>query len=199
MKKIFYFVMLSTLVLSLPINAQYKGYEKSVEIGYAIGVGEYNNNILNLSMINGYRFNNTFYAGIGVGVGYSDALNGVDISTENVTTEYRTEAILIPIFAHIKFNLSKDNKISPFLSLNAGYTLDANQYLRDAPGFYLQPNFGVDNKLTDKTSIYGLVGLNLQHFNYSYTRNVTTTDSDWDITTKSEMLKAIEIKVGFKF
>ncbi|HHX67815.1 MAG TPA: hypothetical protein GX708_07145 [Gallicola sp.] len=199
MKKIFYFVMLSTLVLSLPINAQYKGYEKSVEIGYAIGVGEYNNNILNLSMINGYRFNNTFYAGIGVGVGYSDALNGVDISTENVTTEYRTEAILIPIFAHIKFNLNKDNKISPFLSLNAGYTLDANQYLRDAPGFYLQPNFGVDNKLTDKTSIYGLVGLNLQHFNYSYTRNVTTTDSDWDITTKSEMLKAIEIKVGFKF
>ena len=40
MKKIFYFVMLSALVLSLPINAQYKGYEKSVEIGYAIGVGE---------------------------------------------------------------------------------------------------------------------------------------------------------------
>lgn len=199
MKKIFYFVMLSALVLSLPINAQYKGYEKSVEIGYAIGVGEYNNNILNLSMINGYRFNNTFYAGIGVGVGYSDALNGVDISTENVTTEYRTEAILIPIFAHIKFNLSKDNKISPFLSLNAGYTLDANQYLRDAPGFYLQPNFGVDNKLTDKTSIYGLVGLNLQHFDYSYTRNVGTTGSDWDITTKSEMFKAIDIKVGFKF
>lgn len=191
--------MLSALVLSLPINAQYKGYEKSVEIGYAIGVGEYNNNILNLSMINGYRFNNTFYAGIGVGVGYSDALNGVDISTENVTTEYRTEAILIPIFAHIKFNLSKDNKISPFLSLNAGYTLDANQYLRDAPGFYLQPNFGVDNKLTDKTSIYGLVGLNLQHFDYSYTRNVGTTGSDWDITTKSEMFKAIDIKVGFKF
>lgn len=191
--------MLLALVLSLPVNAQNKGYEKSIEIGYAIGVGEYNNDILNLSMINGYRFNNTFYAGIGVGVGYSDVLNGVDISTEGVTTEYRTDGILIPIYAHLKVNLSKDNKISPFLSLNAGYTFDVNAHLKDAPGLYVQPNFGVDFKITDKTAIYGLVGLNLQHFDYSYTRNVGTTGSDWDITTKSEMFKAIEIKVGFKF
>lgn len=199
MKKVFYFIMLSALVLSSSANAQNKGYEKSVEIGYAIGVGKYNNDIFNLSMINGYRFNDTFFAGIGVGVGYSNALNGVDISTLGITTEFRTEAILIPIYANIKANLSKDNKISPFLSLNIGYTIDVNQYLKDAPGFFIQPNFGVDFKITDKTSIYGLVGFNLQHFDYSYTRNVGTTSSDWEITTKSEMFKAIDLKIGFKF
>ncbi len=191
--------MLSALVLSSSVNAQNKGYEKSVGIGYAVGVGKYNNDIFNLSMINGYRFNDTFFSGIGVGVGYSNALNGVDISTLGITTEFRNEAILIPIYANIKANLSKDNKISPFLSLNVGYTIDVNQYLKDAPGIFIQPNFGVDFKITDKTSIYGLVGFNLQHFDYSYTRNVGTTSSDWEITTKSEMFKAIDLKIGFKF
>jgi opacity protein-like surface antigen len=191
--------MLSALVLPLSVNAQSKGYEKSIEIGYAVGVGKYNNDIINLSMINGYRFNNTLFAGIGVGVGYSNALNGVDISTLGITTEYRTDAILIPIYANIKANLSKDSKISPFLSLNVGYTINANQYLKDAPGFHIQPNFGIDFKITDKTSIYGLVGFNLQHFDYSYTRNVGTTTSDWEITTNSEMFKAIDLKIGFKF
>jgi opacity protein-like surface antigen len=191
--------MLSALFLSLSVNAQNKGYEKSVEIGYAVGVGKYNNDIFNFSMVNGYRFNNTLFAGIGVGVGYSNALNGVDISTFGSTTEYRTDAILIPIYANIKTNLSKDSKISPFLSLNVGYSIDANQNLKDAPGFYIKPNFGVDFKITDKTSIYGLFGFNLQHFEYSYTRNVGTTTSDWEITTKSEMFKAIDVKIGIKF
>jgi len=199
MKRNFYFILLLALILSLSLNAQNKGYEKSAEIGYAVGVGKYNNDIFNLSIINGYRFNNTFFAGIGVGVGYSNALNGVDISTLGITREYRTDAILIPVYANIKANLSKDSKISPFLSLNVGYTIDVNQYLKDAPGLYIQPNFGIDFKMTDKTSIYGLVGFNLQHFDYSYTRNVGTTTSDWEITTKSEMFKAIDLKIGIKF
>ncbi len=199
MKRILLFFVLSTFISIPSINAQNKGYEKSIEIGYSVGVAKYNNDNIHLSIINGYRFNNTLYAGIGVGVGYSNSLDGIDISTLRYTTEYRTDAILLPIYGNIKANLSNDTKISPFLSLNIGYTFDANQYLRDAPGFFLQPNFGVDFKITDQTSIYGLVGINLQHFEYTYTRNIGSTTSDWEITTKSEMFKAIDLKIGFKF
>jgi hypothetical protein len=173
-----------------------KGYEKSIEAGASIGVGDYSNKTFGISMINGYRFNNYLFAGVGVGIGYSNALNGVNIKYG--TTEYRTDAYLIPVFANIKANLTT-GKVSPFFRLNIGYTFDANQYLKDAPGFMIEPAFGIDFNLDSKKAIYVLAGFNLQHSEYSFTRNVGTTTDNWDITTKSEMLKAISLRVGFKF
>lgn len=173
-----------------------KGYEKSIEAGASIGVGDYSNKTFGISMINGYRFNNYLFAGVGVGIGYSNALNGVNIKYG--TTEYRTDAYLIPVFANIKANLTT-GKVSPFFRLNIGYTFDENQYLKDAPGFMIEPAFGIDFNLDSKKAIYVLAGFNLQHSEYSFTRNVGTTTDNWDITTKSEMLKAISLRVGFKF
>ena len=63
----------------------------------------------------------------------------------------------------------------------------------------IEPAFGVDFNLDRKKAIYVLAGFNLQHSEYSFTRNVGTTTDNWDITTKSEMLKAISLRVGFKF
>ncbi len=196
MKKLICILFLTSVMLE-NINAQ-KGYEKSIEVGTNIGVGEYSNTSFGASMINGYRFNEYFYLGLGVGFGYSNALNGVDIDKYGYTTEYRTDAYLIPIYASIKANFTKSN-ISPFFRFNIGYTFDANQYIKDAPGLMIEPSIGVDFKINNKNTIYTALGFNLQHSEYSYTRNVGTTDSNWDITTKSEMLKSASIKVGFKF
>jgi len=148
-------------------------------------------------MINGYRINDNFYAGLGVGVGYSNAITYVDIKY-GITNETRSDAFLIPIFAHLKANLTSGD-ISPFFSFNIGYTIDVNSYLKDAPGLMLQPNFGVDFRVNEKTSIYGLIGLNLQHYDYTYTYNLGTTSSNWEVTQKSELFKAIDLKIGFKF
>lgn len=198
MKKTFYLTLLSIFVLCSSVNAQNKGYEKSIELGYAVGIGKIQNDIFNISMINGYRVNNTFFIGIGFGIGYSDVINRYDYELGNIT-EHRTETLLVPIFANIKVNLTDESKVSPFLSLDIGYTIDANQYLRDAPGFMFKPNFGVDFKITQTVSIYTKIGINLQHFNYTYTRNIRINPLDWEITDKSEMLKAIDIKIGFIF
>lgn len=193
------FLMLCLVALitgfSSNVYAQ-KGYQKSIEVGASIGVGDYSNNTFGIAMINGCRFNNYLFAGVGVGFGYSNALNGVNIKYG--TTEYRTDAYLIPVFANIKANLTT-GKVSPFFQLNIGYTFDVNQYLRDAPGFMIEPAFGVDFNLDTKKAIYVLAGFNLQHSEYSFTRNAGTTTDNWDITTKSEMLKAISLRVGFKF
>ena len=45
-----------------------KGYEKSIEAGASIGVGDYSNNTFGIAMINGYRFNDYLFTGIGVGI-----------------------------------------------------------------------------------------------------------------------------------
>ncbi|NDV47847.1 hypothetical protein D0T49_12400 [Paludibacter sp. 221] len=191
-------LILLLLLPSLFLSAQKKGYEKSIELGYAIGVGEYNNNTINLSMINGYRFSDYLYTGVGVGIGYSNAITYVNKNRYGTIDETRATALLVPIFAQIKANFTNGD-ISPFVSLNVGYTIDLNSYLKHAPGFMLQPNFGVDFKLNEKSSIYALVGFNLQHFDYVYTYNLGTSSSNWDVENRSEMFKAIDIKVGFKF
>lgn len=198
MKKSFCLTLLAIFVLCANLNAQNKGYEKSIELGYAVGIGKIQNDIFNISMINGYRLNNTFFIGVGVGIGYSDVIYHYKYELGNIT-EFRSEVWLVPIFANIKVNLTNESKVSPFLSFDIGYTIDANQYLRDAPGFMFKPNFGVDFKITQSVSIYTKIGINLQHFNYTYTRIGINYPIDWEMTDKSEMLKAIDIKIGFKF
>lgn len=202
MKKRKILLLVNLFILAVGVNpnlyAQKKGYEKSIEVGASIGIGDYSNNTFGVAMINGYRFSDYLFAGVGVGIGYSNFLNGIDIDKYDATAEYRTDAYLIPIFANIKANLTK-GKCSPFFLLNLGYTFDANQYLKDAPGFMLEPAFGVDFNLSKKQTIYVLAGFNLQHSEYSYTRNMGTTSSDWDAEYKSEMLKSISLRLGFKF
>lgn len=192
-----FLLMLCLIALTTGSIFAQKGYEKSIEVGTTIGVGDYSNNTFGISMINGYRFNNHLFAGVGVGFGYSNALNGVDIK-DGVTTEYRTDAYLIPLYANFKANLIT-GKISPFFLVNIGYTFDVNQYLKDSPGFMLEPAFGIDFNMDNKKTIYLLAGFNLQHSEYSYTRNVGTTTDNWDIERRSEMLKAISLKVGLRF
>lgn len=191
MKKL---IVVLCLVLSGNIFAQ-TGYEKSIELGASIGTGTYSNSAFGISMINGYRFNQHFFSGIGIGLGYSSALNGVSISN-GLTTEYRTDAYLIPIFVNVKAYLSTE-KAAPFVQLNTGYTFDVNQYVRDAPGFMIEPSFGIDFKMNDRNSFYMLAGLNLQHSKYSYNKDVGSIN--WEISTKSEMLTAISFKVGARF
>ena len=175
-----------------------KGYEKSIEAGTAIGAGTYSNTSYGISMINGYRFNDYFYMGVGIGFAYSNALNGVSIKENGSKSEYRTGAYLIPLFADFKANFTS-GKISPFFLLNAGYTFDAAQHLQDAPGVMVEPTLGVDFKFSGKKALYALVGFNLQHGEYTFTRNIGTTSSDWEVSNKSEMFKAVSIRVGFKF
>lgn len=174
-----------------------KGYEKSVEVGAAIGVGDYSNNAFVACMINGYRINKYVMIGVGAGIGYSNYLNGVMVE-KTTTTEYRMDAWLVPIFATAKANFSK-SKTSPFGRIDVGYTFDLNQYIKDAPGFMITPSVGIDFGLDGGRSIYAMLGLNLQATEYTYTNNIGTTVSDWEVSKKSELLKAVSLKVGITF
>jgi hypothetical protein len=170
-------------------------------MGYLTGIGEYKNDIISLSMINGFRFSDAFFAGIGVGIGYSNEIIRVEqtrLFFIDIITVSRGSAILIPIYANIKANLTNNTKTTPFLSLNVGYTIDALVSISNAPGFMLQPSFGFDHRMSDKSSIYFSVGFNLQRFNYTFVNHNYTNINDF-ITRRSEMNKAVDIRMGFRF
>lgn len=191
-------ILVSLLIVSAFSHPAYsqRGYEKSIELGTTIGVGEYSNTAFGISMINGYRFNNYFYGGVGVGIGYSNYISSIDISN-GITAKFRSAAYLIPLYIDLKANLTT-GQISPFINLNVGYTFDAGQYIKDAPGFMIEPAFGVDFKIDHKKSFYFLVGFNIQRVQYYFTKNVGSLQ-DWDISKKTEMFKSISLRAGFKF
>lgn len=182
------------ILLHVNIKAQ-KGYEKSIETGYSLGIGDVSNNTFNFAMVNGYRFNPNFYIGAGVGFGYTNNLNGINIThlfSVSNTTEYRQGLVLIPIYAQIKINLTNSN-VSPFLLANVGYTIDGRKDF----GFMFAPTFGIDFKINDKQSIYSQIGFNVQNHKYSYIKDLGTLD--WEISTKEENLSSLDVRVGLKF
>ena len=197
MKYILYIVCIVIFAGSSVKSYSQSGNEMSVSAGAAIGVGTYSNTTYSATIIEGYRFNKYIFTGIGAGFGYSHVLYEFDIDKYGAT-EYRNDAYLVPVFLNVKANMPC-GKISPFVSLNLGYTFDLNRNFSNAPGFMIEPAIGIDYNLTGRKAIYFLVGFNLQRGEYSIVRDMGNADGDWDLILKSEMLKAVSLRVGFKF
>lgn len=196
MKK--FLIVLAMLMTTMNLFAQkQQGYEKTIE-GFAnIGMGKISNTTFGVVMINGYRLSDKLFVGLGVGVGYANEVWSVEKIDDYVNVK-KGESYPVPIFLNGKFSLSASD-IAPYVSASVGYTLDINEYIKDAPGLMFEPAFGFDFKLNDKQFAYIQLGLNFQHGEYYYEKDIYDILGDWEIGTKEEMFKAISIRVGFSF
>ncbi len=182
-------ILLTAVILSMTVNAQNTGYEKSVSFFGNFGVGKYANSTYGFNMVNGYRFNQYFYLGFGVGIGYSSELSSVTEYVYLGTKERRQDRYPIPLYLQAKFNLT-NGAVSPFILVNAGYTLDIKEYLKDAPGLMLNPALGVEIPVGEKQAILVSAGFKLQH---------GTMFESGAYTRSSLMFKSISAEIGFKF
>lgn len=196
-KNIYYIIFIIVFASTWTKSYSQSGHEMSVNAGVAIGAGTYSNTIYSATLTDGYRFNKYIFTGIGVGFGYSDVLYEAHVDGSDVT-EYRNNAYLVPVFLNVRANLPC-GKVSPFASLNLGYTFDLNRNFNDAPGFMIEPAIGIDYNLRGKKAIYLLIGFNLQRGQYSIVKNAVNEEGDWDLILKSEMLKSVSLRAGFKF
>jgi hypothetical protein len=192
MKKLF-FTVLAIFVFS-SIFAQSKGYEKTIEIGGNFGLDNMTNYSLNISMINGYRFNDNLFMGIGAGYRYTDALYYKSYIA-GVKDECNDSRDLIPVFFRIKANLTK-GKVSPFFVGDVGYSIDlGGNSNRTVEGFMCDPAFGIDFKLNDKkTALYFMTGVNIQKSKYYFIGGQSTTQEE----IKSNGY-AVEFRLGIRF
>ena len=203
--KLFFLVAFLMATVSVT-NAQNKGYEKSIELSGAVGLDGYSKYGLGISMINGYRFNNYFYLGAGVGYKYMNSLYYTSSNyIGNKYTGYKESfdgRNLIQLYARAKANLSKGN-ISPFFQFDLGYSLDlnSNNGAGTSDGLILEPAFGVDFRTKDpKTAIYISVGYNMQGISYrewNLHPNVVGTSAG-DVM-KNGLAGQLTFRVGFKF
>lgn len=121
------------------------GYKGIVELGYQVGVGTWGVDRIKLNFINGYQLNEYFSLGIGLGLRYY----------------HDAELAFVPIFADFRGNLPLDSKISPYVSLGIGYTLDATNSF-DGVGLMVNPAVGVSFKVSEKSTMNVGIGYEAQ-------------------------------------
>lgn len=203
MKKLLTLTLLFTAIsfFCQNINAQ-STYEKSIEIGGSVGVdGVYNNNSFDVIMINGIRLNKTLYAGFGTGLSIINALYYKNYTYYTVgnseSYESRSTEFTIPLFARLKFNLTNETHVSPFLMANIGYVFDPSKNTTPSYGLMIEPDFGLDFNLKDNMILYAMIGLHFQHGEYTF---FSTGGSSYpEVELKSALTSAIAIRCGIKF
>ena len=119
------------------LTVGYKGY---VDFGYTIGTGDYGQDRLAVSFVNGVQLNPYLYVGLGSAFNYYT----------------KGEAIGIPIFTNVRCHFA-DSGIAPFADLRVGYSP-----LGDAQGFYFSPSFGCRFGLSERVGVNVDIGYEMQ-------------------------------------
>ena len=182
------------------IYAQDKGFEKAIEVNGSIGLDKYTKYTFGANFITGYRFNNSFYIGAGVGYTY---LEGLYYSSYEYVSKYNSQKYdsydarsNLQIFVRTKLNLTS-TKISPFILVDLGGTfgLTSNE-IKMANGFIYEPAIGVDFKINENQTVYVMLGYKGQQYQYEYF-NLTygdTSDNMYKVNAGSFCFH-----LGFKF
>ena len=140
-KKLFLIAVL--LLISMPMSGQglSKGYRGFVDIGYTIGVGDFDNGRFEITTSHGYQFNSWLFIGGGMGINrWSGNL----------------DATSTPLFGVIRFDVPFGGKLSPFVDFKIGGNLG------DMRGFYFHPSLGGRFSLNEKCGLSLAVGYTLQ-------------------------------------
>ena len=202
MKKELLLLSFIFMMMAFPFcaQAQNKGYEKSIELNGGIPIDKYSKYSLGITMMNGYRFNDFFYLGAGVGYEYFNALyyTSYDYIGKGHSDRYNSfnGKNMLRIFARVKANLTK-TKVSPYFAGDIGYTIDFNANdCGSTTGLMFEPQFGIDFKLPEKIGLYFAVGYRGQQ--NSYTR-YDLTYGDIGSTKEKVLPGLVDIKFGIKF
>lgn len=136
------------------------GYESSVRINECAvsrrpGIG--------VEYIGGYRFNPFIFLGAGVGIRY----HFLDDEPEGDNLSVGIKEISIPVYLHLKTYFSKKRRCIPFFAMSLGYRtapkkvlhLPAGDVKYNTGGLLINPELGLNIRLTLKTSLYFGLGL----------------------------------------
>ena len=169
-------VILSILFLSINASAQNgKMFEKSVETGYAVGVGNIRSSVFNVAFNYDYRLSPLASVGAGAGVGI---------------TEGTYEKYLIPLYARFKLNFT-DKKISPYFLMNVGYTFSPETKMGEGYGVTYAAYFGSDFNILKGNSLYFQTG-------FLYQKHDVFNDLEYN-EYLNKFLRGWDIRIGFRF
>ncbi|MEI6089014.1 MAG: hypothetical protein WCR42_01040 [bacterium] len=146
------------LIISNEIEPSFEGlklgYQGTIEAGLDIGEID----LLKVNIINAYRFNPYYSIGIGIGLRLGDG----------------RYPISVPVFFDFRTNLL-NKKVSPYLALALGYSLDLEENL-EGQGLFINPTVGISFKISRKSFLN--IGMGFEDIRFDYIRDNYYTYGD---------------------
>lgn len=170
MKKALLLLVVAIMSASAARAQKLVSYQGEVDAGYAVGVGNFAIDRVNVHVINGVRLGEYFSTGVGLGVDY-----------------YHQDgegAAVLPIFLNLKGHLPVSERITPFVSLDIGAGIGLSDVFDGLSGALFTPAVGCAFKVGPMNAVLISLGYNVQQFSES---------------GASLNMKAISLKVGFQF
>ena len=173
-----------------------KGYESFVSISNSMTNNE---SFIGADYIGGYRFNNIFFLGAGVGANMrlTTPISQIQI---NEALELSHGALYFPAYAHFRAQLL-NRRCTPFLALSAGYNISLPQsfdlelirFNYNASGAFVNPQFGVTYRIKPKLGIYCAMGFN------ACMMLECIDNTGYSVTIKQSFKYGINVNLGISF
>lgn len=180
-------------VFSLSSKAQNSyggGYRGLIDVGYTVGVGDYDFNRYELNTSHGYQFNPFFFLGVGTGLHY---MSEYETAGSSIGLDYRKSKTDIPVFANIKCSMSK-SKYAPFIDLKGG------KYLTNNGGLYANISAGLRIATNEKNALNLSIGYTLQELEFeTFDRFLGSNSMAYSRKGRVLETEGITIKLGYEF
>lgn len=215
--KRFFIAAAVALIAGLTANAQYYqlanqvsnlitpalsgsgSYRGMVEVTGTTGIGTNRANFIGASTVQGYRYNNWFFMGAGLGVEAAMSRNAINKAPDQWNYATTRTKCMIPVFSDFRFYTGSDEGIAFYLDLKLGaawlvgskYFGLAEGYMSNGTQFYLKPSAGVRIPVTP--------GDKKHAFNVAVSYQLLTSNNSLTYYNNSVSLNNIGVTIGYEW
>ncbi|MBR5003458.1 MAG: hypothetical protein IKY13_08130 [Bacteroidaceae bacterium] len=112
----------------------YKGYQQSIDVPIVTNFDDDGTNYVGVNYIGGYRFNDMFFLGAGIGINFNlfyHEYDGSSLYNDGSGHAWTFDNLVsVPLYAHARLYL-RGAKCQPFFSLSIGGLLSGNREIED--------------------------------------------------------------------
>lgn len=192
MKKALLLLLLTVISISVKAQDDFtRGYRGYADLGYTIGVGDYEFGRFEISTTHGYQVCPYFFVGAGVGFHFMSKYETKGMG--EYALDIRDSKISIPLYVDFRGTFMK-TKFAPFVDVKLGHFVTNND------GFYANASAGIRMRTLGKQAISLSVGYTFEKLEFE-TFGHFTSSSNMNYTRDPRKLDAegVTIKIGYEF
>lgn len=186
-------LLLCVLFAGIAAKAQdnYSGYRGFADLGYTIGVGDYEFGRFEISTAHGYQVCPYFFVGAGVGFHF---MSKYETKGMTYALDTRDSKVSIPLFVDLHSQFMK-TKFAPFVDVKLGH------FVTNGDGFYANASAGVRMRTIGHQAVTLSIGYTFEKLKFETFDKFTHPGLNMDYTRSSRLLdtEGISIKVGYEF
>lgn len=195
MKKLILFLLVLVITLvtqsTFAQNVASNCYRGFVDVGYTIGVGDYDFGRFEINTSHGYQINPYFFVGAGLGLHFFPSYETSGMS--DIPLDTRDSKVDIPVFANVRGTFMK-TKFVPFIDAKAG------TYVNNNGGLYYNVSIGLRIAVNKKQAVDIAVGYTNEKLEFqTFSRFTNNYNLDYTRRPSKYDTEGIAIKLGYEF